>query len=183
MSRIVDITDVRYILHEVAFRRYPPAPERGTLGRLIPRKTEFQENSMAFREKHALLTLIAIWIVTAGFVADACLHRPSSLTEAIPALIGAMVLLTAIMIVSSLLLVIGVGAKEARQTSDERERLVRLTSRRNASWLCQAGLWLVLALAAMGASHVWIAYAAIGAFVLGEMVMYGSELFYYRRGV
>jgi hypothetical protein len=138
---------------------------------------------MSFREKLALVTLLAIWIVTAGFAADVLLHPPSSLNEAVPTIIGSVVSLTAIMIVSSVTLVIGVGAREASEPSDERERLVQLVSRRNASWLCQAGLWTVLALAAFGAPHVWIAYAALGAFVLGEMVMYGSELFYYRRGI
>ncbi len=138
---------------------------------------------MSFREKLALITLAAIWIVTAGFVADTVIQPPASLAQAIPPLIGYVVLLAAVTIVSSVVLVIGVGTKEANQPSDERERLVQLISRRNAGWLCQAGLWTVLALAALGAPHVWIAYAALGAFVLGEMVMYGSELVYYRRGV
>ena len=45
------------------------------------------------------------------------------------------------------------------------------------------GLWNILILAVMAQPHVLVAQAALGVFVLGEIVMYGSELFYYRQGV
>ena len=138
---------------------------------------------MSFREKRALITLLAIWIVTIGYVATALRAEPSSVTGAVPGLIGSMALLTGIMVISHIALVIGAGAKEARQPSDERERTVQLASRRNAGVIGQVGLWLILVLAVMSEPHLVIAQAALGTFVLAEIVMYASELFYYRRGV
>lgn len=138
---------------------------------------------MSFREKRALITLLALWIVVIGYVAAVLHAPPSSIPAAVPGMFGAMFLLIGIMIVSHIALIIGVGPKEARMPSDERERLAQLASRRNVSWVGQVGLWLILMLAIMTQPHVLIAQAALGTFVLAEIVMYASELFYYRRGV
>lgn len=140
-------------------------------------------SSLSFREKRALITLLALWIVGLGYAVRVWRFPPANVAAALPGLVGALVLLTGVTIVSHIVLTIGVGAKEARQPSDERDRLVQLASHRNVSWIGNVGLWLVLGLALTAAPHVVIAYAALGAFTLGQAVMYGSELFYYRRGL
>lgn len=140
-------------------------------------------SSMSFREKRALISLLALWIVGVVFAFGLRRGIPGSLFAADAGLIAAFVLLAGIMIISYIALVIAVGPKEARQPSDERDRLVQLASQRNAGWVGTAGLWLILELAMTRTPHPIIAWSAVGLFLLGQIVMYGSELFYYRRGL
>ena len=136
---------------------------------------------MSFREKRALITLIAVWIVAVGYFASVVRAAPISLSDATPGLICAAVSLIAIMILSHIVLVIGAGVEEALQAFDERDRLVQQASRRNMGWIGIAGLWLVLILVINMEPHLVIEYVALGAATLAEMVMYGSQLIYYRR--
>lgn len=87
------------------------------------------------------------------------------------------------MIVSYIALLIAVGTKEARRPADERDRLVQLASQRNAGWVSTVGLWLMMYLAMSATPHAVIAWVALGLFLVGQAAMYGSELYYYRRGL
>ena len=136
---------------------------------------------MSFREKRAVISLLAIWIVAVGYLASVLHATPISIGEAIPGLVSAALALIAIMIGSNVVLVIGAGPEEARQAVDERDRLVQLASRRNMAWVSVAGLWLILILSTTGKPSIVIAYAALGMVAAAEMVMYGSQLLYYRR--
>ena len=137
---------------------------------------------MSFREKRALITLLAIWIVAAGYFASVLHAAPISIGEATPGLIGAALSLIAVLVMSHIVLVIGAGAEEARQAFDERDRLIQQASRRNMGWIGVFGLWLILALSIATQPSIIIAYAALATAVVAEMVMYTSQLFYYRRG-
>jgi hypothetical protein len=139
--------------------------------------------TMSFREKSALVTFVLLLIVAVGYAGLALRFPPPNVVVAAVSLVGAMILFTGIMIVSQISLIVAVGLREASRPSDERDRMVMLASRRNAGWVGALGLWLILWLAVTAASHLTIAYAAIGLFVLAELVMYGSQLVYYRRGV
>jgi hypothetical protein len=138
---------------------------------------------MSIREKQALITLLAVLVVATGYAAMVLHATPTTLAEAAPGLIGAALLMAAITILAQIVLAIFPGGREAADPADERDRLVRLSSRRNAGWVGLIGLWFVLAVTVLTPSRLTIAYAALGAFTLAEIVMYGSELFYYRRGL
>ncbi len=138
---------------------------------------------MSIREKQALITLLAVLAVAVGYAATALHAAPSTLAEAAPSVIGAALLMAAITILAQIVLAVGPGGRALANPPDERDRLVRLSSRRNAGWVGLMGLWFVLAVTILTASRLTIAYAALGAFTLAEVVMYGSELFYYRRGL
>jgi hypothetical protein len=138
---------------------------------------------MSFREKSALVTLVVLVIAAVGYAGRAQRHPPANAIMAMPGLVGAMMAVIGIMILSHIILIIAVGPKEARHPSDERDRLVLLASRRNGGWIGIVGLWMILMLAVTAASHLTIAYTALGLFVLAELVMHGSQLIYYRRGV
>lgn len=140
-------------------------------------------SSMSFREKRALISLLALWIVFVVYAFGLRRGVPQSLIAADLGLVIAWVLATGIMIVSYIALVIAVGPREARRPSDERDRLVQLASQRNAGWVGTVGLWLLMYLAMSATPHPLIAWAAMGLFLLGQLVLYGSELFYYRRGL
>jgi CDP-diglyceride synthetase len=102
---------------------------------------------------------------------------------ALPGVIVAFLLLSAIMVVSHIALTIGVGFKEAQRPSDERERLIQLASQRNAGWVAIFSLWAIPWFALNPSPRLMVTYAALGLSLLGQIVMYGSELFYYRRGL
>jgi hypothetical protein len=140
-------------------------------------------SSMTFREKRALISLLALWIVGVAYAFGLRRGIPQNLIAADLGLVTAWILASAILIISYIALVIAVGTKEARRPSDERDRLVQLASQRNAGWVGTVGLWLVMYLAMSATPHSMIAWAALALFLLGQIVMYGSELFYYRRGL
>ena len=138
---------------------------------------------MSFREKRALISLLALWIVGAGYVVGLWRHPPANPFVALPGVMLDFILLAAIMTISHIALTIGVGFREAQRPSDERERLVQLASQRNAGWVATVGLWAIPWFALNPTPRLMMTYAALGIFLLGQIVMYGSELFYYRRGL
>jgi len=138
---------------------------------------------MSFREKRAVISLLALWIVGAGYAVGLWRHPPTSPLMALPGVMGGFLLLAAIMTASHIALAIGIGHKQSQRPSDERERLVQLASQRNAGWVAIVGLWAIPWFTINPSPRVMIIYAALGFFLLGLVVQYASELFYYRRGV
>ena len=136
---------------------------------------------MSFQQKRALVSLVAVWIAAVGYGVKAWRSPPSSPMEAAIMLVAAAIGLTMMMVVANVLLTIGVGIEEARRPATEQDRMARTKARRNASWIMAGGLWLVMGLALISASPVVVLQAAAAAFVLAEMVRYGSELFGLRR--
>jgi hypothetical protein len=138
---------------------------------------------MSFREKRAVIGLLALWIVGIGIAVGLWRHPPANPFLALPWVMGGFLLLTVIMTVSHIVLIIAVGYKEARRPSDERERLVQLASQRNAGWVAIVGLWGIPWFMLNPTPRLMVIYAALGFFLLGLIVQYASELFYYRRGI
>jgi hypothetical protein len=138
---------------------------------------------MSFREKQAAITLLALWIVGLMLLFRFVRLAPTSIEQAVPLLIGGVVGLIAVMILAHIALVIGAGREEALRGADERDNLVELASRRVGYWITASGLFLIVALAVRSAPAIALAEAAIGAFVLAEIGVYGSRLYYYRRGL
>jgi uncharacterized membrane protein len=140
-------------------------------------------SSMSFREKRAVIGLVALGIVGIACAAGLWLFPPVNPFMALPGVILAFILLTGIMTVSHIALMIAVGLKEAQRPSDERERLVQLASQRNAGLVATIGLWGIPFFMLNPTPRLMVIYAALGFFLLGLIVQYASELFYYRRGV
>ena len=138
---------------------------------------------MSFREKQAAITLLALWIVGLTLLFRFVSRQPVTLEQAVPLLIGGVVALIAVMILAHIALVIGAGSEEARRGGDERDSLVDLASRRIGYWIAAAGLTLVVVLAVRSAPSVVLAETAVAAFVLAEISVYASRLYYYRRGL
>lgn len=140
-------------------------------------------SSMSFREKRALISLLAVGIVCIGYGIAFWRHPPVSPLAAVPGMFGALILLTGIMIISSLGLAIGVGFREAGRPSDERDRLVQLASQRNAGLIGIIGLWGIPWFMINPSPRAMVICASLGFFMLSLIVQYASELYYYRRGL
>ena len=138
---------------------------------------------MSFREKQAAITLLALWIVGLTLLFRFVSRQPVTVEQAVPLLIGGVVALIAVMILAHIALVIGAGSEEARRGGDERDSLVDLASRRIGYWIAAAGLTLVVVLAVRSAPSVVLAETAVAVFVLAEISVYASRLYYYRRGL
>lgn len=138
---------------------------------------------MSFKEKQSAITLLALWIVAAAFGVQLFRSVPATMSEATGQLVAAVVALVAVMIVSHIALIIGVGREEARFGADERDRSIGLASRRNAQWVTAAGLFAVVALAIWSASPAQLAEVAAATLWLSEMTVHGSRLYFYRRGL
>jgi hypothetical protein len=138
---------------------------------------------MSYKEKRALISLVAVWVVGIGFVVGLWRHPPPTPVAVVPGVFVAFILLAGIILVSYLALAIGVGFKEARRPSDERDRLVQLASQRNAGWIGIIGLWTIPWFTLNPTPRAMTILVSLGLFLLSQIVLYGSELYYYRRGV
>ena len=140
-------------------------------------------SSMSFREKRAVIGLLALWIVGIGYGVSLWLRPPPTLFVALPGVLLAFLLLTSIMPISLFALMIAVGLKEAQRPSDERERLEQLASQRNAGRVAIVGQRGIPFFMLNPTPRLMVIYAALGFFLLGLIVQYASELYYYRRGL
>ena len=125
---------------------------------------------MTFQQKRALVSLIAIGIAAAGYIAKAVNVPPESPLQAAAMLIGASIGLTVMMILAHIVLHVAGDAEDARQPASEQERMIGRAAWRNAAWVMAAELWIVGGLAVVSAPPVLLLQAAAGAFVLAEMV-------------
>jgi hypothetical protein len=132
---------------------------------------------MSFREKSAWINLAAIVLVY-GYYGWRLWGAPPTPMSAITLLIGSTILMIIISIAGHIAAAIG----QRPEMVDERDVLVGLRSARNALYALSAGVWAVIFLAIASPNPIFLAYAALGAFVLAEVVRLISALAYYRAG-
>jgi hypothetical protein len=132
---------------------------------------------MSLQQKRALASLIVIAIAAVGYASRELKAPPATPFEVWGPLVSTAVGLTAAMIFAHVLLAIGMGPDALGQKADDTDRRVRTRAWRNAGWVLAAGVFILIGLALLAAPQVLILQAAVAAFVLAEMVRYGSELF------
>jgi hypothetical protein len=130
---------------------------------------------MSFREKSAWVNLVAILLVYGFFGWQLWGAQPTRI-GAISLLIGSTILMIIVSIVGHIAVSIG----QRPEAVDERDVLVGLRSARNGFHALAAGVWAVIFLAIASPNPILLAYAALGAFVLAEIVRLISALAYYR---
>ena len=133
---------------------------------------------MTFREKSAAACL-AILALAFGAYAWWAWSTPASLGGAVAMLAGAVVAQVVAMIAAHILFRFE-GRPEA---ADERDRMVERLSQRNAYWVLFSALWGVIGLVILAAPGLLVFYALVAVVVAAELVRYGSQLVYYRRGL
>jgi hypothetical protein len=130
---------------------------------------------MSFREKSAWIQIVAIVLVY-GYYGLSLLRAAPTPLGAIATLIGSTILMIIISVVGHVAIAIG----QKPEGLDERDQLVGLRSARNGFHALAAGVWAVIFLAIASPNPIYLAYAALGAFVLAELVRLASALVYYR---
>jgi hypothetical protein len=135
---------------------------------------------MPFREKSAWINLVSLIVALVFFVAS--FRSTMMFLVAILAYLGLQLVLH---FASSRL-----SPKDARTPLDEREQMIRLKSARNAYWALILGVTAVPFSLHFGSHHdggAWfrvhtMAYIAVIAVILAEMVRAISQIVYFRLG-
>jgi hypothetical protein len=137
---------------------------------------------MSFREKSAWISLVAILVIFLPYfwrVAQVLQGDARFPFEFAVAFLMAFVLVE----IAAHIVVALQAPKDVRAPKDERERLIEMRATRVAFHVLVVG-----ALAGVGTMHltqsVWVmSQAVLLAIVLAELVKFGGQILYYRRGV
>lgn len=130
---------------------------------------------MSFREKSAWISIVAIVLVY-GFYGFQLLHRVPTRLGVVAMLIGSTILMIIVSVVGHILVARRV------EIPDERDRLIDARSTRFGYHAMAAGVWGLIFLALAAPQPAVVAYGALGAFILAELVRLGAQLVMYRRG-
>src|SRR5580658_3573813 len=91
----------------------------------------------------------------------------------LPGAVGAIVAVTTIEIATHIAVAIQSPA-EAQSARDEREKVIALKATRPAFYVFMAGVWLALGV---------VVQATLFAIWIAELTRFGTEIYYYRRGL
>ena len=130
---------------------------------------------MSFREKSAWFQIAAIVLVY-GYYGLSLLRGAPTPLGAVAMLIGSTMLMIIISVAGHIVIAIG----QRPEPLDERDQLVGLRSTRNGFHALAAAVWAVIFLAIASPNPILLAYAALGGFVLAELVRLASQIVYYR---
>lgn len=90
-----------------------------------------------------------------------------------------------------------IALKNKNDSEDERDRLIEYASRRNGYWTLCIGIWVLLFHLLVEGSGTWfnfyhnllftsplyLAHLLLLLFVLGEVVSFVTQIYYYRKGI
>ena len=151
-------------------------------------------DELSFREKSALVSLLAVLFVYGGYFADLLLGAPErTLSAMLYASIGVVIAVVVIEIVFHAALGM-YDADDANAPADERDRLVTSRAARVSHLVLSTGVIIVLCrIIIRGAmdeaagvdelSLFEIANLLLFFFVASEVSGYGAQVYFYRRGV
>jgi hypothetical protein len=149
-------------------------------------------NGFSFKEKSLLVSLCALLLVYGGYFLEV-LSGGSQPTLA--AMLKSMIALVVALVIVHVVLHVVIALDDEEEAADERDRAVRQRAAvAGYNVLFVAVLLIIGRLLVLGAraegdagavaiSQVDLANLILGALVLSEMVYYGAQLFWYRRGL
>ena len=140
---------------------------------------------MSFRDKSALVTIVALLIASAVYVVSlvsAAGGKPLVDVAYQPYLIGFVIVLVIVSVVGQIVVAVR-SPKEATAPRDERERLITWRAGSVSAYVLEVGAFLAIALAMAQVDWFWIANTVLALWVLAEIVDGGVQLSLSRRGV
>lgn len=134
---------------------------------------------MSFREKSALLTIVTM-IVAFGIYGWRVVQGPVGPVEQFGLLVG--VVVAQVVLIAGGHILLAIASRRMPEPRDERDRMVELRSAHNGYFVMITGLFAMMAVVFFGASAVNVINGLLGVVVLAEIVRFGSQLVYWRRG-
>jgi hypothetical protein len=144
----------------------------------------------SLKEKGLIASLIITLIVFGDYFID--VFRSLNSTE--PNQNGLMNIITVVILIAVLEAIIhSILAGVNDEVEDERDKLIERLSYRNAYWVLCVGAWFLIAQVFLDATFMPIvgltttpfglANLILFAFILAEVIMFITQLYYYRKGV
>lgn len=142
---------------------------------------------MSFREKSAWISFVVILVAFGAYfvsISGDLTGTMSSADHAL-ALTGLVALIIAITIVEAAAhIVVAVRSPaEAQSARDEREKVIALKATRPAFYVLMSGVWLALGVVVVGGGVWALVQATLFAVWVAELTRFGTEIYYYRRGM
>ncbi len=140
---------------------------------------------MSFRDKSALVTIVALLIASVVYVVSLLTAAAGSPVVDVvyqPYLIGFVIVLVIVSVVGQIAVAVR-SPKEATAPRDERERLITWRAGSISAYVLEVGAFLAIALAMAKIDWFWIANTVLALWVLAEIVDGGVQLTLSRRGV
>lgn len=149
----------------------------------------------SFKEKTVIASLLVTLLIFGWYFYQvfSSLTLTENGTLSISDLVGAIVLIVILEIVVQSF----ISIRNKNSLEDERDKLIELASRRNGYWTLCVGIWFLLFHLLVEGSGTWfnsyhnliftsplyLAHLILLLFVLGEVVSFVTQIYYYRKGI
>jgi hypothetical protein len=137
------------------------------------------EGVMTFREKSAVITILALVLTYGVYAARVKLGGPMDMQATVLFVSGVVVAQTVIVFVSR----VAVALRRRPERRDERDEVADLRGARNGYFALVAGVVATMWLVIVGVPTLTVLNALLGALVGAEVVRYAFQLVYYRTGL
>lgn len=135
--------------------------------------------SLSFREK-------SLWLMLIGLVGTFTFYfarvLPSSAVNVEPRQMALFALAVTILVIVAIGGHIVFAIFDRRTAADERDRLVELKGRRNASYVLATGVFIALCLPELTTGTFLFTHVLLAFWVLAQLVEIGSQLYLLRQG-
>ena len=135
--------------------------------------------NFSFREKSLWLMFIGLVVIFAFYFATVL---PSNATNVEPRHMAMFVLAVVVLAIVAAVGHIIIAIVDRRTTTDERDRLIELKGKRNASYVMVTGVFLALCIPLLTTGTFLFTHVLLGFWVLAQLVEIGSQLFLLRQG-
>jgi hypothetical protein len=143
-------------------------------------------SELSFRERVIWLFLVVNMLVYGNYFVNLWGQLQSGETaydQLLEPLLYVLIFAAVVEVAVRVILAVGSGKEEVDAPEDERDELIDLKATKNAYFMLCFGIFTAGANLLVGYEPLLIVNLLLLFVVLSEMTKYGSELFYYRRGV
>lgn len=143
-------------------------------------------SELSFRERVIWLFLVVNLFVYGNYFVNLWEQVQSGETgydQLLEPLLYVLIFAAVVEVAVRVILAVGSGKEEVDAPEDERDELIDLKATKNAYFMLCFGIFMAGANLLVGYEPLLIVNLLLLFVVLSEITKYGSELFYYRRGV
>jgi hypothetical protein len=142
---------------------------------------------MSFREKSAWISFVVVLVAFGAYFVSISgdLSVPRNISHRVAALLGLLAVILAVTVVEIVAhIVVALSSPaEAQAARDEREKAISLRATRPAFYVLMTGVWLALGSVALGGGVWLLVQATLFAVWVAELTRFGTQIYYYRRGL